>query len=311
MRTTGNPCREDAGQSMVETVIVLPVILLLFLGLYYFKDLVDTRIRAVQAARYLTWEAVWNARENRPNRAIKDDATFKKELEKMGLGRGLVAVQGLKARRSMKDYSDATNGANGFADVPQFIGAFFQNPERKSTSSSNAPGTNQVPNESSVSGVIGDLLKVAGGLTFGLSDIIAKMTLWQTEADGAVFTSFVTYRVKGTSVFKFLGNVDISQTGSILAHPYNVVRGTNQSEYDRVFGTGKIGDCFSGAGKGHIFDLWFAPSVPIPGLQEVASFGKCALSTLGSALGITKFLGGSLEFKTPDGTVKEYPEKNL
>jgi hypothetical protein len=298
---------------MIETVVVLPVILLLFLGLYFFKDIVDTRITAVQAARYLTWESVWNARENRQDRAIKDDATLKTELEQMGLGGArLVSVQGAKARQSMKDYSDSTNGAQGFAEPPQFVGNFFQNPERKSTGSSNAPGTNHVPDESSVSGVIGDLLKVAGGITFGLSDVIAKMTLWDAEADGAVFTSFVTYRVKGTSVFRFLGNTDISQTGSILAHPYNVVRGTDQSEYDRVFGTGDIGDCFSGSGKGHIFDLWFAPSIPLPGLQQIASFGKCALSTIGESLGILDVLpGSSLKFKIPDGTLKEYPEKNL
>jgi hypothetical protein len=307
-----DPRQSESGQSMIETVIVMPVILLLFLGLYYFKDIVDARITAVQAARYLTWESVWNARENRPNRAIKDDDTLKKDLEKMGLGRGLQTVQGMKQRRSMKDYSDATDGAQGFAEPPQFVGNFFQNPERKSTGSSNAPGTNNVPDESSVSGVIGDLLKVAGGLTFGLSDIIAKMTLWDDEANGAVFTSFVTYRVKGTSVFRFLGNTDISQTGSILAHPYNVVRGTDKSEYDRVFGTGDIGDCFSGSGKGHIFDLWFAPSVPLPGLQQIASFGKCALSTIGESLGILDILpGSSLKFKIPDGTLKEYPEKNL
>lgn len=296
---------------MVETVVVLPVVLLLFLGLWFFKDLVDTRMRAVEAARYLTWEAVWNARENRPNRAIKDDATLRQDLQAMGLGKNLVTVQAGK-RRSLNEYvSSIPNGAGTFTDIPQFVAAFFQNPDRSATSSSVTPGTTNVPGFDSVDGPLQSILATGGDLTFRINDFFAKTTKWDEEADGAVHTSFVTYRVRATSVFRFLGDTDISQTGSVLGHPYNVVRSSNQTEYDRVFGQKGVGDCFTGSGQGHIFPLWFVPSVPVPGVQQVANVGKCFLTEFGSVLGLGDFLGGDLGFKIPDGTLKEYPEKNL
>lgn len=293
---------------MIETVVVLPVVLLLFLGLWFMKEMVDTRMRATEAVRYLTWEMVWNARENRGGRAPKDDGTLKNELVAMGMGRNLVSITGVRARQSMKDYAGSVNGRNGFAGLPQFATTLL-NPERTASGSSVKPGTSQVPGFDSVSGVVQQLLNAAD-YTFVLSDLIAKTTLWKDEADGAVFSSEVTYSVTGRSVFRFLGDTRIRMRSSILSHPYNVVRGTDQSEYDRIFGTGDVGDCFSESGKGHIFDLWFVPSVPVPGLQEGVSAGKCIFSTLGSVLSITKFLGGDLEFKIPDGTTKEYPEKN-
>ena len=299
---------------MIETVIVLPVILLLFLGLYYFKEIVNTRMRAVEAARYVTWESVWNARELRPGRGIKDDVTLRAELLQLGLGRGLISVEGARGgRKSLGGYAGTIqNGLPGYVEVPAFVGNFFQNPERSATGSSqSAPGSGQLPQMDSFAGAFQSVLNVAGDLTFGISDTVAKMTDWDAEADGAVFTSFVTYRVRGTSVFRFLGNTDISQTSSILGHSYNVMRQTNQSEYDRVFGTGDIGSCAFGTGRGHIFDLWFLPTVPITGVAEVTTIGKCFLAEAGGIIGIVDVLGGNLGFKLPDGTLKEYPELHL
>ena len=306
--------RGESGQSMIETVIVLPVILLLFLGLYYFKEIVNTRMRAVEAARFLTWESVWNAREKRPDRAIKNDETLRQEVVQLGLGRGLVSLEGVRGgRKSLGTYAGTIqNGAPGYIAVPAFVGNFFQSPEQTATDSSqSSPGSGQLPAMDSFSGAFQQVLNVAGDLTFGLSDTVAKMTDWDAEADGAVFTSFVTYRVRGTSVFRFLGNTDISQTSSILSHSYNVVRETNQTEYDRVFGTGDIGSCATGSGRGHIFDLWFLPTVPVTGIAEVTNIGKCFLAEAGSIIGIVDSLGGNLGFKVPDGTLKEYPELHL
>lgn len=305
----------ESGQSMIETVIVLPVILLLFLGLYYFKEIVNTRMRAVEAARFVTWEAVWNARERRaPDRAIKDDDTLRQELVAMGLGRGLVSVQGTRdGRRTLGDYaSSIPNGLPMFIDVPQFVGTFFQSPELAATDSSqSSPGSQQLPDQNNFMGPFQSVLNVVGDVTFGASDIVAKMTLWESEANGSVFRSFVTYRVRGTSVFRFLGDTDISQTSTILGHPYNVLRESNQDEYNRVFGTGEILSCTDAATRGHIFDLWFLPTIPVTGLAEVTTVGKCFVSEIGNFIGAADgvpILGGNLGFKMPDGTLKEYPE---
>lgn len=306
---------------MIETVVMLPVILLLFLGVWFLKQVVDTRMRAVEAARYATWESVWNARG--PGGQFKSDGALLQDIVRMKMDRGLVSVSGAIARQSLSAYSSSKVGSAGFAEVPQFVGGFFQNPEKAATESSRKPGTNQVPGfddpttgdgGDSVGSVISDFLKGPGEFAFKLSDFIAAMTLWGTEADRSVVTAGVTYRVTGTSVFRFLGDIDISQRGSILAHPYNVLRGTDESEYNRVFGTNKIGDCVTGAGRGHIFDLWFFPGLPVPGVQEATGFAKCLLAEIGAVVGAVDsvpIIGGDLGFKTPDGTLKEYPEKNL
>lgn len=324
MRDAANPRCQERGQSMVETVIVLPVILLLFLGLWYFKDIVDARITAVQAARYLTWESVWNAREKRPNRAIKDDNTLRQELINLGFGRHLVSVQGAQKKRSLGTYaSEVSNGAQGgFADVPQFITNFISTREVSTTDSSHSPGSNNVPGFDSLGGILDPIISLGGSAAFVLHDLFAGTTLWKTEADEAVYTSFVTYQVKGTSVFRFLGDTSISQTGSILGHPLNVMRSDDDKEFEATFGQD---NCIEGSSaRGHIFDLWLFPSGGFPGISDALGGLKCVISEIGSVLGlgnattqgngsvgIMDIIGGDLGFKLPDGTHKEYPEKNL
>ncbi len=303
--------RRERGQSMVETVIVLPVVLLLFLGLYFLKELVDTRMRAVEAARYLTWESVWNARETRSKRAIKTNVQLRQDLEKMGLGRGLVSIDGSKAV-SLRTYANSKTGAGTFTEVPDFIKNIFTNPERTATGSSVTPGTSNVPGfgEGGVGGALEGILGKLDDPAFIITDFFANSTLWSDETNKAVYSSTVQYRVRGRSVFAFLGDTNIKQTGSILAHPFNVLRDNDKNEYERVFGKSGITDC-TGAAGGHIFPLWFAPSPEgVPVVKEVGTVGKCFLSGFGKAIGIADILGGDLKFKLPDGTLKEYPEKN-
>ena len=321
MRDAGESTMRQRGQSMVETVIVLPVVMMLFLGIWYMKQIVDTRISAVQAARYVTWEAVWNAREKRAGRAIKDDATLKAELIKLGLGKNLISVEGAKQVRSLGSYASAVGaGAQGsFADVPQFVTNLVDSREISTTESSHAQGSNNVPGFDSLGGVLDPLVSVGGDVSFFLMDFFAKQTLWTDEAEKAVHTSLVTYRVKGVGAFGFLGNATIRQTGSILGHPLNVMRSDNNEEFKATFGDTH---CFEGSSsRGHIFDLWFFPSGGFPGISDVLGGAKCVISEIGAVFGIADapdddggstgimdIIGGDLGFKLPDGTHKEYPE---
>ena len=83
---------DTSGQSWVETVVMLPVIVALLLGLFYLHDLATTRIRAIQAARFVAWESTWYVREDKTNRAMPTGAELKKRLREVGLGRGLKNV---------------------------------------------------------------------------------------------------------------------------------------------------------------------------------------------------------------------------
>ena len=54
----------NRGQSLVETVVMLPVLLMVFLGLDYFYELVSMRARAIEGARFATWESSWYLRDD-------------------------------------------------------------------------------------------------------------------------------------------------------------------------------------------------------------------------------------------------------
>jgi len=304
------------GQSMVETVIILPLLVTIFLGLYYLKDLVDTRTRAVQAARYLTWEAVWNARENNASRAIKDDETLTQELRNFGLGRGLVTAEGAagdKGKQLLGDYAAAFTGSGLTADVPELIAGFF-------------PGDGSLT--SSLNGTLNDIVRALGPLQSALGtgaypvhDFFAGTTDWADEAKASVYTARVAYRVTGTSVFRFLGDTNIRMSSSILSHPYNVKRvkkteDGDKKEYEEMFGTGAPFDC-SAQANGRVFGLWLFPSGDfVPGSNGVASGfgsilggGKCFLEQIGDIFNKLSQWGlGDLGFKLPDGTLKEFPE---
>jgi len=62
---------DERGQSWVETVVMLLIIVPLLLGLFYLHDLTTMRIRAIQAARFVAWESDWYGREDQTNRALR------------------------------------------------------------------------------------------------------------------------------------------------------------------------------------------------------------------------------------------------
>src|ERR1051326_9006609 len=98
--------RDSRGQSWVETVVMLPVIVALLLGLFYLHDLVTTRIRAIEAARLVAWDSIWYGREDLFERKmlpellegapLVDQALIEKawklRLQLVGLGFGLKHV---------------------------------------------------------------------------------------------------------------------------------------------------------------------------------------------------------------------------
>src|SRR5262245_1933500 len=92
------------GQSWVETVVMLLLIVPLLLGLFFLHDLATTRIRAIQAARMVVWESDWYGREDRPNRAMKlqTQAEWITRLKQVGLGFGLSNVDVFK--RNVRQY---------------------------------------------------------------------------------------------------------------------------------------------------------------------------------------------------------------
>src|SRR5512144_2350253 len=113
MHSRTKPRRRGArGQSMVETVVFLPVLIVVFLLMFYLKGLLNTKMRAVEAARYVTWENTWIPREGiakdviedgRP-RGQKDDTQLRNELVQVGLGAYLFRVQGTKRKEALGDY---------------------------------------------------------------------------------------------------------------------------------------------------------------------------------------------------------------
>lgn len=302
-------CGRESGQSYVETVVMLPVLLALFLGLYYFHALVQTRMRAIEAARYVTWEGIWHVREDRPNRTMKDDGRLAEELRRIGLGTGLLEVRGGADgphRRSLNKYTSDVSGASFTSEPPQFIVDLF-------------PGGGSVAAfAGQVDGflnALGPLFSVAGDVAFFAHDFFALQTLWQGEVDG-VYTAKVVYRFKGAGFFQSLPGVQIVEFSSLLTHPLNVRRTDDRREYDAMFGSSELFQCF-GSDPGRVYPLWLFPTGPLANndiantLSAIQGFGKCFLQTIGSVLSIADIIGTQLAFKLPDGTLKEFPERPL
>lgn len=307
-RNLRNPAIGQAGQSYVETVVMLPVLLAIFLGLYYFDDLMQTRMRAIEAARYMTWEGVWHVREDNNNRQMKSNGTLVQDLQDMGLGVGLVAVSAgasTQNRRSLGGYAGDVSGADATTIPPQLITDLFGGDDSALTG---ALGQ--------VNGLIsslGPLFSVTGDVSFFAHDFFARQTDWVDEANGGVYTAKVVYRFKGAGFFQSLPGIEITEYSSLLTHPLNIKRTNDEEELDALIGTGAMFRC-SGSDLGHIFDLWLFPSGPFAdngladGLSGVLSGGKCFFSQISSVMGIFDFLGTQLGFKMPDGTLKEFPE---
>jgi hypothetical protein len=326
--------RDSRGQSWVETVVMLPVIVALLLGLFYLHDLVTTRIRAIEAARLVAWDSIWYGREDLFERKmlpellegapLVDQALIEKawklRLQLVGLGFGLKHVDVFK-RKLGKFTDDVGDGVPPTFFVPaalsNAIGDTFGGGDQ---STSFITGI-----ADSLSGVLNNLAGLTGGVAFAFQDMMAQNTNWDTEMDNSVYTARVIYSFGYTGFFRGFGTTTIVQRASVLSHPYVLRRTDDPKEYDEL-----LGDACSdviGTNSGHVVKLWLFPQKPFPSIQgfgsdtssaiggitdKVGATTKCIISALGSlASRLDEVMGSNLGFKMPDGTLKEYPELSM
>jgi hypothetical protein len=317
---------DDRGQSWVETVVMLPVIVALLLGLFYLHDLVTTKIRAIQAARFVAWESTWYTREDNepPNVTRKREMTLnteqklKNRLRKVGLGRGLKNVDVF--RRNLASYkSDVSpNGVEPAFFVPAAMANVLDDTFGGGDESGNF--INGIAD--SMSGILNGLTNFAGDAAFIGQDALAQNLNWSTEMNDSVYTARVIYTFAYTGFFKNFGKATIVQRASVLSHPYTLRRTDNEKEYTELLGN-PCSNLF-GEDNGHVVQLWLLPSggfpIAIEGfgtalndvIETIGDFGKCIVSGPGAVLGaLDSVLGSALGFTMPDGTLKEYPELNM
>lgn len=310
--------RSERGQSWVETVVMLPVIVVLLLGLFYLHDLVTVRIRAIQAARFVAWESTWYVREDRDNRAMESNEDLKKKLKKIGLGQGLKNVDVFK--RQIGQYkSDVSPGKEPSLFIPaaisNLVGDAFGSGDESDGFINDIAG--------SMSGVLNGLASLAGDLAFVFQDLMAKNTNWDDEMQGSVYTARVIYKMSYSGIFQSFGTSTIVQRASVLSHPYNVKRSNDDQEYSDLLGSPCDFDT-----KGHVVKLWLFPQGGVPPISSGSDsagsvtdaisgaldlgggIAKCIVAGPGKLLGGLDFLGGNIGFEMPDGTLKEYPELN-
>jgi hypothetical protein len=312
-RSSREGSRRARGQAITELVVVLPLVVFFFLGLTYLKKMTSMRMRAIEAARYVSWQGVWYVRKPYALTAstpiegdIKTAAELKTGLGKVGLGGGLVDVQAVR-NTTLGDY------VSKFGGTPVNFTPMLQ-PIPSLTGIKNVIAA-QLPTAQ-----LQELANLTGDLDYALQDLFARQTKWTDEADNTIYTAKVTYGFGGANFFKKMGQIKIVQFSSTLSHPYNLDRvdaavpgDVNQSEYNEMFGPPGSFDC--GKSDGHIFDLWAFPSGPITngsfgsGLSTALSGIKCVLSDLGKTM---KFVPlANLDYKLPDGNLKEYPELHI
>jgi hypothetical protein len=320
------------GQALVETVVWLPVLVLVFLGLFYLKGLVETKAVAIEAARHVSWEHAWWVREA-TDRQYKTNDQLKQDLKSLGLGEPTVVGQ--KHKETLSDYVARVSGddaAEASVEIPAFlmailgggggseVGGDFTSPPGDSGSTGGADSSSgSIGLPGAANGVINGLLNVVGEGSFIGHGFFARQTAWTEEEDASVITSEVTYRYAAGGAAVFPAR-DIKQTSSLLSHPFSIKRGggphssdANEEEHFRLVGDGCPND-------GHIFGLWLYPSGPIvsgelgSGISTVAGLPKCIFAAIGDLLGafdsineIFPFSGG-LGYQMPSGTLKEYPE---
>ena len=319
----------DRGQSLVETVVMLPVLLMVFLGLDYFYELVSMRARAIEGARFATWESSWYLRDDGKkfgaDRPLPQPAfgggTLVKTLENGGIGRFLLDAEADAATRKVADYNSDVTAALGITSVAPRAVAEIVVPiaAAASTASTLIGGANGQANSalSGLSSFLGGVAGAGGEAGFFLQDLFARETNWKHEADHSIFTARVEYKSFGINYFHLIRPTDIVQFSSILSHPLLIARTNDKTEYEQLVGDNDLGDCVSDDGKGHIFDLWFAPTGD-PGLlggvgsavSLFGSAGKCMFASIGSAFSaFDSVIGSGLGFRVPDGTLMEFPER--
>src|SRR5207249_1487684 len=196
---------DSRGQSWVETVVMLPVIVALLLGLFYLHDLVTTRIRAIEAARFVAWESVWYGREDKPNRAMKTPAELKQRLRQIGLGVGLTNVD--LFQRTLSDYKSIVSPG---VEPTFFLPCALNNLLPGAGACGKEVGQDQSQGAleglaNGLSGVLSGLLNLAGDAAAPFQDLMAGNTNWDDEAAGSVYTTRVIYTFGYTGFFKKLG----------------------------------------------------------------------------------------------------------
>lgn len=312
-----NRLRLDRGQSLVETVVMLPVLLMIFLGLDYFFELTAMRARAIEAARYMTWESSWYLRDNGTQFGADRPLPASRTLNDLKIDRFLVNAQADAATRKVADYNDDVGAKLGFSlAAPRAVAGIVVPGTTAFDGLSTITGANSGANSalSAVSSLVSGMAGIPG---FFLLDLFARETNWKHEADRSIFTARVEYKSFGINYFHLVRPTDVVQFSSILSHPLLIVRTDDKTEYEQLVGANDLGDCFSDDSKGHIFDLWFAPTGDpnlLGGVGSAVSFlgntGKCMFASIGSAFSaFDSVTGSSLGFRVPDGTLMEFPER--
>ena len=333
-----NIVHRQRGQSMVETVVFLPVLVVIFLGMFYLKGLINTKHRAIEAARYVTWENTWIPREgidmdvaedDRPNRGFKTDDQLKTELQQLGLGTFLERVQGTKQKEKIGDYfnrlqpgsatlkggiptvlSEVLGGSGPFSSNSD-TSSFQNNPDGSPGDSQSSASGNGAGPDLDIGQGLNSLLNVFGQAAFPAFEFFGRQTKWGTEADESVITSQVVYKYAAGGTRLFVPRF-VAEQSSILSHPWNIKRSTDEEEHNRLAGTGGLGECTDADDRGHIFDLWLVPSGG--DLSPLRAVPKCpivAIINVVGFLGKLNFLDNPQDPRVPNGTLKEYPEMDL
>jgi len=319
---------DESGQSWVETVVMLLIIVPLLLGLFYLHDLTTMRIRAIQAARFVAWESDWYGREDQTNRAlrIQTQRDWINRLNQIGLD-GVTNVDVFK-RRIGQYSSDVGDGVQPTLFLPCPLSNVLPGGGQCGTEGSTDQSQGFINSiASGLSGVLNGLAGLTGPVAFVFQDAVALNTNWDNEANGSVYTARVIYKMGYTGFFASFGTSTIVQRASILSHPYVLRRTKDDQEYDELLGNA-CSDVFSDT-SGHVVRLWLFPQnlAVFPSIQgfgtdtqqtigtvtnKLGAAGKCIVSGLGAlAGGLDSVLGSNLGFKMPDGTLKEYPELSM
>ena len=329
---------DETGQSWVETVVMLPVLMLVFIGLFYFFDLTRMQAQAIEAARYVTWETTWYVREESDeDRTVATNQALQADLQAMGLGAGLNAV--VVTPGPLSTYLDRRTGREDATFfVPDALASLF--------AGSGVEDGQAADFVNGLGSAANTIFEVGAAVAIPIHEILGYTTNWHRETDQSVYTTEVRYDFGYGGLFRFTGPTRIREFSSVLSHPLNIRRVNREDDGDESEYTALVGDpdpvlCDNGdvnfgPGNGqtaHIFGLWVAPSIevpdystPVPGLgavtavtSEVVDLVKtiaCGAGGLFGTFGQVVSLGGllgesELGFKMPDGTLKEYPEIDL
>ncbi len=321
-RTPTRPACAPRGQALVETVVMLPILVVLILAIAYLKALTQSQARAIEAARYVTWETIGNVRGDGEAKTVEQ---LKTELPQLGLGRGLADVE--VTRQPLNDFLDKvkhdsgdTNRQPGFF-IPQPLANIFGG----STSQGQEEGFLDGLTNSGLGEGVNTVFDLAADAAVPIDDFFAYQTNWKDEADKGLFSITTTYDFAGAGVFQFLGPIKVLGHSSMLSHSWNIQRKDNDTEYKALVGdpgTLVYNPSPPDPSAGHMYYLWLLPSGGAPPNTPLGEAFSTILSIGGTIVNFVKdvigapgaFLSmlsiGSNEpgWHVPSGTLKEYPE---